>query len=194
MRFYLYWDGSFIWLDWFSQTSMPLDLVKAPQQIKATLRRLEQVQGPGQNTATLSCKKLSTASLYGGTMLDFSLCRSLQCSFYGFLLPLCHMHIFIMNLYTSQVNVWFTDLQLVTYSNLKLKKGGNRHITSFIWKWSLKIVFFFFKWQFYLACIIYCNHKIRPYAVQCFLAQASWWALPSQCSWTLQFDILFHAS
>lgn len=33
--------------------SLPLDLVKAPQQIKATLRRLEQVQGPGQNTARL---------------------------------------------------------------------------------------------------------------------------------------------
>lgn len=29
-------------------TSLPLDLVKAPQQIETTLRRLEQVQGPGQ--------------------------------------------------------------------------------------------------------------------------------------------------
>lgn len=33
--------------------SLLLDLVKAPQQIKMTLRRLEQVQGPGLNTATL---------------------------------------------------------------------------------------------------------------------------------------------
>lgn len=40
--------------------SMPLDLVKAPQQIKATLRRLEQVQGSGQNTARLLSKEMST--------------------------------------------------------------------------------------------------------------------------------------
>lgn len=33
--------------------SLLLDLVKAPQQIQITLRRLEQVQGPGQNTATV---------------------------------------------------------------------------------------------------------------------------------------------
>lgn len=43
------WRQSFMRLGlWLA---MPLDLVKAPQQIKATLRRLEQVQGSGQNTA-----------------------------------------------------------------------------------------------------------------------------------------------
>ena len=49
----------------FSQMPSPLDLVKAPQQIKATLRRLEQVQGPRQNTATLFntsvCDEMSAA-------------------------------------------------------------------------------------------------------------------------------------
>lgn len=38
-----------VWTD-FPHTSTPLDLVKAPQQIIATLRRLEQVQGLGQNS------------------------------------------------------------------------------------------------------------------------------------------------
>lgn len=68
-RHYLYFSSSFIGMRWsdlscskgsqshgqdsLSQTSLPLDLVKAPQQIKVTLRRLEQVQGPGQNAATL---------------------------------------------------------------------------------------------------------------------------------------------
>lgn len=40
--------------------SITLDLVKAPQQIKDTLRRLEQVRGPGQNTARLLSKKMTT--------------------------------------------------------------------------------------------------------------------------------------
>lgn len=69
MHFYLYFNITFISIPWSdfsrsegshsysydsdSQMSSTLDLVKAPQQIKATLRRLEQVQGPGQNTARL---------------------------------------------------------------------------------------------------------------------------------------------
>lgn len=42
--------------DSFSWMSLPLDLVKAPQQVKAALRRLEQVQGLWQNAARVWLK------------------------------------------------------------------------------------------------------------------------------------------
>lgn len=86
-----------VWTD-FPHASTPLDLVKAPQQIIATLRRLEQVQGLGQNTERVSCKKLSAASLYGGNIQ----CWILVCAdhysvaFVAFYFSLCNMHIYLL--------------------------------------------------------------------------------------------------